>query len=177
MEIEAVQELEIETEKVGPQGYSAYEVAVQNGYEGTEAEWLASLKGEDGTDGEPGPQGPQGLPGEDRTNATINGVSAINIAAGENITLDQEDETLTINSTGGGTRDYTALTNKPSINNVELNGNKSLSDLGVGTYDKPASGIPKTDLASDVQASLDKADSALQSYTEQYTGTITGIFP
>ena len=175
MEIEAVQELEIETEKVGPQGYSAYEVAVQNGFEGTEEEWLESLKGADGTDGEPGPQGPQGLPGEDGANATINGVSAINIAAGENITLDQEEGTLTINSTGGGTRDYTALTNKPSINNVELNGNKSLSDLGAGTYDKPASGIPKTDLASDVQASLDKADSALQSYTEQYTGTITGI--
>lgn len=29
-------------------GWSAYEVAVQNGYEGTEAEWLASLKGKDG---------------------------------------------------------------------------------------------------------------------------------
>lgn len=29
-------------------GYSAYEVAVRNGFEGTEAEWLASLKGADG---------------------------------------------------------------------------------------------------------------------------------
>ena len=27
-------------------GYSAYEIAVQNGYGGTEEEWLASLKGE-----------------------------------------------------------------------------------------------------------------------------------
>jgi len=44
-----------------------------------------------------------------------------------------------------------------------------------GTYSKPANGIPKTDLASGVQTSLDKADTALQSYTEQYTGTITGI--
>lgn len=33
-------------------------------------------------------------------------------------------------------------------------------------YNKPSSGIPKTDLASDVQSSLGKADSALQSYTE-----------
>ena len=33
-------------------------------------------------------------------------------------------------------------------------------------YDKPSTGIPKTDLASDVQSSLDKADSAIQSYTE-----------
>ncbi len=31
-------------------GYSAYEVAVQNGFEGSETEWLASLKGEPGDD-------------------------------------------------------------------------------------------------------------------------------
>ena len=29
-------------------GYSAYEVAVQNGFEGSEKEWLESLKGEKG---------------------------------------------------------------------------------------------------------------------------------
>ena len=40
------------------------------------------------------------------------------------------------------------------------------NDSGFGTYTKPAAGIPKTDLASGVQASLDRADSALQSYTE-----------
>lgn len=32
-------------------GYSAYEIAVQNGYVGTEEQWLASLKGRDGIDG------------------------------------------------------------------------------------------------------------------------------
>lgn len=35
-----------------------------------------------------------------------------------------------------------------------------------GTYSKPSGGIPKTDLASAVQTSLGKANSALQSYTE-----------
>lgn len=40
-----------------------------------------------------------------------------------------------------------------------------------GFYVKATSGIPKTDLAADVQASLGKADTALQSYTEKYTGT------
>ena len=30
-----------------------------------------------------------------------------------------------------GSSDYNILTNKPQINNVELNGNKSLSDIGV----------------------------------------------
>lgn len=40
-----------------------------------------------------------------------------------------------------------------------------------GDYSKPNGGIPKTDLTADVQASLDKANTALQSYTEKYTGT------
>lgn len=37
---------------------------------------------------------------------------------------------------------------------------------GKGTYSKPSGGIPATDLASAVQTSLGKADTALQSYTE-----------
>ena len=38
----------------------------------------------------------------------------------------------TLNSTtSGGTTDYTALSNKPQINSVELSGNKSLDDLGI----------------------------------------------
>lgn len=40
------------------QGDSAYEVAVKNGFVGTEEEWLESLKGE------PGPVGPQGPKGD-----------------------------------------------------------------------------------------------------------------
>lgn len=39
---------EIELEMDEWRGYSAYEVAVRNGYEGTEEEWLQSLKGRDG---------------------------------------------------------------------------------------------------------------------------------
>ena len=72
---------------------------------------------------------PQGVDGKD---AKINGVNTLTIEAGDNITLDQEGSTLTINSTAsGGTSDYTDLTNKPKINNVELNGNKTSSDLGL----------------------------------------------
>lgn len=37
-------------------------------------------------------------------------------------------------------------------------------------YSKPSGGIPKTDLASDVQTSLGKADSALQSVTKSDVG-------
>lgn len=44
--------------KMGTKGYSAYEVAVQQGFEGTVDEWLASLVGPQG------PQGPQGETGQ-----------------------------------------------------------------------------------------------------------------
>ena len=52
------------------------------------------------------------------------------LIAGENITI----ENNVISATGGGsggTSDYPDLNNKPSINNVELVGNKSLNDLGI----------------------------------------------
>lgn len=47
----------------GDPGKSAYEIAVENGFVGTEAEWLEQLRGEDGEPGPPGPEGPVGPPG------------------------------------------------------------------------------------------------------------------
>ena len=38
----------------GPQGKSAYELAVDNGFKGTEQQWLGSLKGEKGETGNDG---------------------------------------------------------------------------------------------------------------------------
>lgn len=40
-------------------GKSAYEIAVENGYDGSESEWLDSLKGKDGLDGEDGKDAPE----------------------------------------------------------------------------------------------------------------------
>lgn len=51
---------------VGPEGFSAYETAVANGFVGTELEWLDSLVG---------PIGPQGLVGSDLTYLTTFTVS------------------------------------------------------------------------------------------------------
>lgn len=48
----------------GAGGASAYEVAVANGFVGTEAAWLASLVGPQGDQGPQGMQGPQGPTGE-----------------------------------------------------------------------------------------------------------------
>ena len=46
-----------------------------------------------------------------------------------------------------GTTDYTQLTNKPQINSVELNGNKSLADLGIASAEALAG---KQDVISDL---------------------------
>ena len=48
----------------GSNGKSAYEIAVENGYTGTESEWLISLKGSSGAAGSPGPKGDKGDTGD-----------------------------------------------------------------------------------------------------------------
>ena len=84
----------------GADGKSAYELAVADGFSGTQAEWLASLigpagvdgtdghdgapgapgaDGADGNEGAPGAQGVPGEPGKDGTNGT-DGKSAYQIA-------------------------------------------------------------------------------------------------
>lgn len=72
---------------------------------------------------------------------------------------------------------YNDLSNKPTIPSAVTE--STVSGWGftknTGTYSKPSGGIPKTDLASAVQTSLGKADTALQSYTEQYKGTVTEV--
>ena len=72
---------------------------------------------------------------------------------------------------------YNDLSNKPTIPAAVTE--STVSGWGftknTGTYIKPSGGIPKSDLASAVQTSLGKADTALQSYIEQYKGTVTGV--
>ena len=48
----------------GADGKSAYLLAVEHGYSGSESEWLTSLKGEKGDAGQPGERGEKGDPGE-----------------------------------------------------------------------------------------------------------------
>lgn len=86
---------------------------------------------------------------------------------------------------------YNDLSDKPTIPSAVTE--STVSGWGftknTGTYSKPSTGIPKTDLASAVQTSLGKADTALQSIPSEYIteteltakgyttniGTITGI--
>lgn len=66
----------------GERGYSAYELAVQGGYAGNEAAWLASLKGDAGP---VGPQGGTGPAGQDGL-GSVPQIEAI-AAAGDAVTL------------------------------------------------------------------------------------------
>lgn len=70
---------------------------------------------------------------------------------------------------------YNDLSDKPTIPSAVTE--STVSGWGFtknsGTYSKPSGGIPKTDLASAVQSSLSKADTALQS--ETYKGTVTSV--
>ena len=70
----------------GDDGDSAYQVAVDNGFSGTEAEWLASLQGETGTPGADGgteifldksPQLGGNLDGQDKNISNVNTISAL----------------------------------------------------------------------------------------------------
>lgn len=61
-------------------------------------------------------------------------------------------------------QDISALTNHVANNNAHVTvDNKTAWNA---KYDKPADGIPKTDLASAVQTSLNKADTALQEHQD-----------
>ena len=67
----------IQSASKGLDGKSAFEIAVEHGFAGTETEWLKSLRGADGKDGLPGKDGADGLPGRDGTDGK-NGVDGKN---------------------------------------------------------------------------------------------------
>lgn len=96
------------------------------------------------------------------------------ITAHQDISGKADKSSLAAVATSGS---YNDLSNKPTIPAAVTE--STVSGWGftknTGTYSKPSTGIPKTDLASAVQTSLGKADTALQSYTEKYKGTVTGV--
>lgn len=61
----------------GPPGKSAYEIAVENGFQGTEQEWLASLVGPQGPKGDKGDKGDKGEDGVGITDITTDGTNII----------------------------------------------------------------------------------------------------
>lgn len=108
----------------GEDGKSAYQIALDEGFVGSEAEWLASLKGKDGkdgingTDGKPGKDGTNGIDGKTPvkgvdyfTQAEIQQVEN-NAAAKVDLSDYAKSTDLSIVATSGS---YEDLTNKPTI--------------------------------------------------------------
>lgn len=118
-----------------------------------------------------------GVPkGEDGVDATINGVNTINIVAGDNITIEQDGDTLTINGEagggGGGTSDHRQLSNRDAANQHPISAITGLqSALGgkqpIGDY---ATTQDVSDLADIVDTKADASDiPSLDGYaTEQW---------
>lgn len=74
----------------GKDGKSAFEIAVEHGFSGTETEWLESLRGSDGKDGLPGKEGVDGKNGTDGINGS-DGKSAYIIAVEHGFTGTEDD--------------------------------------------------------------------------------------
>lgn len=88
--------------------------------------------------------------GEDEPNITTESIE---------VSVDYE-----INRAGGGTDDYSLLSNKPRINGVELNGNKSSEDLNLqhaGDY------ATNTSLSQEVKRATQKENEILKSVGEK----------
>lgn len=88
-------------------------------------------KGEKGDKGDKGEQGIQGLPGvdgkngTDGKNATINGKNAVNIIAGDNISLEESGENIKISA---------SCVIKPLALSTNANSPTLLTDIGAGAY-------------------------------------------
>ena len=80
----------IQSASKGLDGKSAFEIAVEHGFVGTEMEWLESLRGTDGKDGLPGKDGADGLPGRDGINGS-DGKSAYIVALEHGFTGTEDD--------------------------------------------------------------------------------------
>ena len=118
-----------ETGETGAQGKSAYQVAVDNGYVGTEAQWLASLVG---------PQGPAGASAWGQIGGTLSDQTDLKNA----LDAKANSSSLATVATSGS---YADLTNKPT------NVSSFTNDAGYLTQHQDISGkVNTTDIVNDV---------------------------
>ena len=157
-------------ENVGTQYDAVFNFGIPTGPQGKQGEkgetGERGPQGEQGPQGNTGPQGSSGAPGADGKSATIKIGSVTTLAAGSQATVTNvgtENEAIfnfgipkgepgSGGGTGGGTTDYIDLSNKPKINNVELNGDKTLSELGIqpkGNYLTSVPSVYKTKAEND----------------------------
>lgn len=102
----------------GEDGKSAYQLAVEAGYEGSEADWLASLKGTDGRNGIDGINGTNGKDGKTPVKGvdyfTTAEINEIEEGAAAKVDLSNYAKTADL-STVATSGSYNDLSDKPSI--------------------------------------------------------------
>lgn len=86
------------------------------------------------------------------------GIPKSDLATAVQSSLDKADTALQQH------QDISALTNHVANNNIHVTADQK--NMWFAKYNKPTDGIPKTDLASAVQTSLGKADTALQEHQD-----------
>ena len=122
--------------------------------------------------GAQGAQGKQGIPGSAGSDGISPVVSVETISGGHRITITDAEGSQSFNvmdgASGSGSGDMTKAVYDPKGKAQDI---FSYADT---KYSKPSGGIPKKDLASDVQASLGKADSALQNAPVTSVNSKTG---
>lgn len=85
----------------GADGRSAYQVAVDGGFVGTEEEWLESLQGEPGPAGDPGDPGPPGPAGGPTEVLTTSGAITLSAASHKGKLLMHSGGNVTCPTTSG----------------------------------------------------------------------------
>lgn len=125
-----------------------------------------------GPEGQRGQQGAQGNPGSPGQNGVSPTVTITAITDGHRVTItdvngSQSFDVMDGEDAGGSAITVDSALSSTSENPVQNKVVKAALD-GKGTYSKPSGGIPASDLASAVQTSLGKADTALQSVPSTY---------
>lgn len=179
-------------------GLSAYQIAVNNGFEGTEQEWLESLKGEKGDTGAQGPQGekgdtgaqgpqgekgdagatgPQGEKGDTGAPATINDVNALKITASGGLEGTQVGDTYNIS--GQAILDRTG-TSDASGESITITNSAVFPLLGLNLYGKstqdgtpdPTNPVPIVSVGDDGELVITVNDDGENSKTAAITSAL-----
>lgn len=118
----------------GADGRSAYEVAVGNGYSGTEQDWLASLKGADGKDGVGGGSGSKTVAGKN-IEVSENQDGTQTVAVADNVVL-TENGSVKVGATTVDAKGV-SIEGGPSITRDGINaGNQRVTSVSAGRIEK-----------------------------------------
>ena len=161
----------------GIDGLSAYEIAVENGFVGSETEWLASLQGapgpvgpegKQGQQGPAGPQGVQGIPGTkgesgDKVDTGPAGPTGPQGPKGDTGSKGADGVSPTITTSKSGKVTTLTITDASGTKTATINDGEDGADGGDGIYLGDEEGIETVPLNADL---LDNKPSGY--YTRPY---------